>query len=262
MKICVVQQSHNPGRVGENLSKALAFAKQALDGGSEIVLFHEELLVGYVEDPHALAQSVNGEAAQAFERLLRDYEGERKIIYGLTERCGQRYYISAPVVSREGVVANYRKCHLWKQGTPLRDETRLYTPGEGLVTFRHRGFQAGVMICYDGDFPEMARAYARMGCQMLFWMNNRESRGHDDFAQLHSRCNSLIVATSCCCGKDETGAWCSGKSNIVDYDATLLGELADREGILVAEVHPELVQAHREENPLFGGLREDLFYHA
>ena len=45
MKICVVQQSHNPGRVGENLSKALAFAKQALDGGSEIVLFHEELLV-------------------------------------------------------------------------------------------------------------------------------------------------------------------------------------------------------------------------
>src|ERR1051326_2600243 len=46
VKIAVVQQDGNPGQVEANRKKALGFATQALAQHADVILFHEELLVG------------------------------------------------------------------------------------------------------------------------------------------------------------------------------------------------------------------------
>jgi len=256
LRIAVVQQNGNPGRPDENRRKALDFAARALKEGADAILFHEELLVGYSPDLRGLAEPLDGPTTRAFQALLAG--SESRILYGLTERKGEAMYISAPVVSAQGVVANYHKTHLWWKAEGLRHEPTYYTPGDRLVTFDLQGTRCGIMICYDGDFPEMTRSYANLGCSVLFWMNNRGSRGHAEVKDLAYR-NSMIVAASCCCGPDERGHACRGGSNITDADGSLLAEIWDEEGIILADVSPSRALALRAENPWYRGRRPELY---
>jgi len=257
MKIACVQQNHNTGKVEENRDKAVRFAKEALANGAEIILFHEELLIGYHENMKTLAEPEDGETTNAFIKILKGTDA--KIVYGLTEKKGGLYYISAPVVTGGGVIANYHKTHLWWKASGLRDETDYYTPGDSLVCFEHSGHKIGILICYDGDFPEMFRSYAKLGCAMVLWMNNRESRGPDDCCVEAARRNSLFVATTCACGIDESGHACAGDSNIVDYNGKVFGVLSGAEGIIYADVDLSGAPAARENNPLYKGMRSDLY---
>lgn len=254
--LAVVQQNGNPGQVSDNRTKALAFAEAALSQGADIVLFHEELLVGYHHNLRELAEPLNGPTTHAFKELLHGTES--LIIYGLTERDGDDLYISAPVVSQDGVVENYRKTHLWWNAGGLRYEPGFYQPGQRLVTFDYQRQRCGIMICYDGDFPEMTRSYANLGCSMLFWMNNRNSRGHDEVKHLAVG-NSMIMAVSCCCGRDEKGNMCRGGSNVTGPSGQLLTEIWDKEGIIIADVDPDDALVQRQKNPWFVGQRRDLY---
>lgn len=256
IRIAVVQQNGNPGQVEANRSKALVYAKQVLELGADIILFHEELLVGYVDNLVDLAEPLYGPTTIAFQALL--HNSESLILYGLTENDGKDTYISAPVVSKNGVIANYRKTHLWWAASGLRHEPAYYKPGDQLVTFDFKGARCGVMICYDGDFPEMTRAYANLGCSVLFWMNNRNSRGHKEVKDLAYR-NSMIMAVSCCCGADEKAHICRGGSNITAASGECLSEIWDKEGIIIHDVNSGEALNLRGKNPWFKGQRQDLY---
>jgi predicted amidohydrolase len=132
-------------------------------------------------------------------------------------------------------------------------------PGDRLVTFEFKGCRCGIMICYDGDFPEMTRAYANLGCSLLFWLNNRNSRGHAEVRELAAR-NSIVIAAACCCGPNERGEVCRGGSNITDADGSLLAEIWDREGMISAEVSPAKALELRAGNPMYRGQRPELYY--
>ena len=256
VRIAVVQQNSVPGAVQANRAKALAFAEQALGNNADIILFHEELLVGYVENLKELAEEADGPTSRAFQSLLAGTDAS--ILWGLTERAGDRYHIAATLVDASGVRANYRKTHLWWKDQGLRHEPSFYEPGDELVTFDIKGHKSGVMICYDGDFPEMTRAYAALDCRMLFWLNNRGQRGHDEVTSLAGR-NSMIMAVSCVCGKNERGYRCRGGSNITHHDGSLLTEIWDKEGIIYADVNPATVPNARQNNPWYTGRRPDLY---
>jgi predicted amidohydrolase len=259
VRLAVVQQDANPGKVDENRNKAMGFAAQALARRADIILFHEELLVGYVKNLRSLAEPANGVTTQAFQRQLQGTGSV--IIYGLTEKKDDKYYISAVVVSESGVVANYHKTHLFPvlaHPESLRNEPAVYTPGDKLVTFPFKGYLCGLMICFDGDFPEVTRSYANLGCTMLFWMNNRGSRGHAEVSTLAFQ-NSMIIATSCCTGEDESGRHCTGGSNITGPDGELISEIWGSEGVIISGVSPGLVPQIRRENVFFTGQRPDLY---
>ena len=132
VRIAVVQQNGNPGQVSANLEKALHFAEEALNQNADVILFHEELLVAYVENARELAEPADGPTSKAFQELLRGTDA--LVIYGLTEKDHDDYYISAPIVSANGVFDNYRKTHLWWKAEGLRHEPTFFKPGNRLVT--------------------------------------------------------------------------------------------------------------------------------
>jgi predicted amidohydrolase len=258
VRIAVIQQDGNPGQVSANLKKALHAAEKALDQDADVILFHEELLIGYADNARELAEPVNGPTSKAFQDLLQGTDA--LVIYGLTEKDHNDYYISAPIISADGVIDNYRKTHLWWKAEGLRHEPTFYKPGNKLVTFDVKGYKSGIMICYDGDFPEMTRSYANLGCKMLFWMNNRGSRGHAEVKDLAYR-NSMIIPTACCCGLNEIGDHCEGGSNITGAKGELISEIWNKEGVIIADVNPGEVPKIREENPWFTGMRPDLYHY-
>jgi len=262
LRIAVAQMQTVPGDVARNRARALELADEALTHDPDIILFHEELLVGYVDNLAELAEAVDGPTTRAFCSLLAGRGA--KILYGLTERDGETLYIAGTLVGAEGVLANYHKTHLWWKAPGLRHEPTCYQPGDRLVAFDLQGTGAGyptrcgIMICYDGDFPELTRAYADRGSDVVFWLNNRESRGHREVRPL-AEANSIIIASACCCGMNEQGRDCGGGSNITDHDGTLLTEIWYQEGVICADVDPQAAARARMQNPWFVGRRLDLY---
>ncbi|MCE5326160.1 MAG: carbon-nitrogen hydrolase family protein [Planctomycetaceae bacterium] len=256
VKIAVVQMPIIPGEPDINRSKALDLTAQALAGGADIVLLPEGMLMGYTPRMRELAEPVNGPTTQAFQKLLAG--SKAMVLYGLTERANYDFYLSATLVGAGGVMANYRKTHLWWATPGLREEAAHFKPGHHLTTFDVKGFKAGVMICYDGDFPEMTRTYANMGCSMVFWMNNRGTRAHNEVAPL-SLANSMIIAASCPCGKDEAARDCPGACNITGPYGNLLAEIWNDEGVIYADVDGQAALDHRKINPWFRGRRPELY---
>jgi predicted amidohydrolase len=256
IRIAVVQMETVPGAVDKNRAKALAFAAEALKNGADIVLFHEELLVGYATNLQELAEPAYGPTSQAFQSVLAGTQSF--VLWGLTEKDAGTCYIAANLVSASGVQANYRKTHLWWHSAGLRRETSSYKPGNELVTFAVKGHKCGVMICYDGDFPETTRCYANLGCGVLFWLNNRTSRGHNEVCML-ARANSIIMPTACCCGRDELLQNCPGGSNITNHDGTLLTDIWNEEGVIYADVRPDEALQARADNPMYKGRRPDIY---
>ncbi len=261
VRLAVVQQDRVTRDVEKSREKALRFTAQALEHKPDVILLQEALLV---DNGHPgwqrFAETVDGPTTQAFRDLLKGTG--TKVIYGLVETDGQCYYQSAPCVTADGVVTNYRKTHLfgWYGG----QEAALFTPGDRLVTFDVKGHKAGIMICYDGDFPEMARSYANLGCTMLFWMNKRDSRGHEErndgsVVRDLARTNSLIMAVSCGCRPEKQGGFSGGGSNITNHDGELLAEIWGAEGFVCADVEPDTVLPARQNNCWFGPQRRDLY---
>ena len=260
LKIAVVQQEGNPGCLELNRANAYEAAKQALAENADIILFHEEMTLGYSPLVEELAEPVDGETTQGFIQLLQGHDS--CIVYGLSERDGDKYYISAPVVTANGVIANYRKVHLWhcNPTTDLRHEPTIYTAGDRFVTFRWKGAKIGIIICYDGDFHECADVYRRAGCSVVLWMNNRPDCGNGHYVWDHALHNSMYFAVSCCCGPDEKGEHCPGGSNITGYDGKPIVEIWDKPGIIYAEIDPDEALAHRPNNHYVFNRRDDLYY--
>ena len=69
----------------------------------------------------------------------------------------------------------------------------------------------------------------------------------------------MIMATSCCCGRNDTKDLSRGGSNIVNFDGSVLAEVWDNEGVIFADVNPSGVMSAREQNPLFHGQRPELY---
>lgn len=89
--------------------------------------------------------------------------GGAVVVGGFAERGpGGIIYNSAVLVDATGVRALYRKTHLWD------DEAVYFRPGdEPAPVVDTAAGRIGVIICYDLEFPEMTRALALRGAELL-----------------------------------------------------------------------------------------------
>src|SRR5438270_13689380 len=87
---------------------------EAAEKGAELVVFPECALSGYVYNSAAealpAAETVPGETTEQIAGLCREHGVT--VVVGLLERDGDTLYNSAFVAGPEGLIANYRKCHL------------------------------------------------------------------------------------------------------------------------------------------------------
>ncbi len=75
-----------------------------------------------------------------------------------------RIYNVCPIIAPSGAVATQDKLHL----TPTEREQWGFSPGESLHVFETSYGRIGVAICYDVEFPEVARVLAMAGADVLF----------------------------------------------------------------------------------------------
>jgi predicted amidohydrolase len=160
----------------------------AENDNADLVVFPELFLSGYTTSkPEELALDLEGSEVGAITRLAR--ENSTAVIFGAPERASVGVANSAICVDRYGnIVGSYRKTHLFGY------ERDAYVAGNELLIVDLDGVRAGIMICFDVEFPEVARALVKAGANLLVTISANMDpfgRDHDVFATARSLENSV-----------------------------------------------------------------------
>ncbi|WP_395745180.1 carbon-nitrogen hydrolase family protein [Prosthecobacter sp.] len=109
------------------------------------------------------AETVPGPSTEYFGRLAKEHG--LYIVAGLVEREGKVLYNTAALLGPDGtLVGKYRKVTL-----PRGEIEAGITPGHDYPVFDTRFGKVGMMVCYDGFFPEVARALTIKGAEVIAW---------------------------------------------------------------------------------------------
>lgn len=109
------------------------------------------------------AEPIPGPSTDYFASLAKKHG--LYIVAGLLERDGHLIYNVAVLLGPKGsVIGKYRKVSL-----PRGEIEGGVTPGRDYPVFETRFGKVGMMVCYDGFFPEVARELTNRGAEVIAW---------------------------------------------------------------------------------------------
>jgi predicted amidohydrolase len=131
---------------------------------ADLVVLGETLTYYGLNKPFTeVAESVPGPSTNYFGQLAQQHNFY--IVAGLVERAGRLIYNVAVLIGPDGrVVGKYRKVAL-----PRSEIEGGLAPGSEYPVFESRFGKVGMMICYDGFFPEVARQLTNHGAEVIAW---------------------------------------------------------------------------------------------
>lgn len=159
---------------------------------------------------------------------------------------------------REGnEIAEYAKIHLFR----LMDEHLHLEAGDRAGRFALEGVPAGVMICYDIRFPELARKLALGGAKVLFvpaeWPHPRLHHWRTLLQARAIENQMYVVACNRVGTSGETHFF--GHSMIVDPWGEIVAEAGEEETIVRAEIDLGLTDEVRGRIPVFADRRPPIY---
>ncbi len=135
-------------------------AKQKAD---LVVLGETVPSVGVKNQPHEIAEPIPGPTTDYFGELAQQHG--LHIVLSLYERDRHLVYNSAVLLGPDGkLLGKYRKVCL-----PHGEVEKGIAPGHDYPVFETKFGKVGMMICYDGFFPEVARELSNRGAEVIAW---------------------------------------------------------------------------------------------
>ncbi|CAM3574599.1 carbon-nitrogen hydrolase family protein [Kibdelosporangium persicum] len=205
-----------------------------------------------------LAEPENGPMADSVGRIAA--ECGIAIVYGWPEADGDRVYNSVRIVGADGTgLATYRKTHLF--GDIDRSS---FAAGEiGVVQADVDGVTIGLVICYDVEFPELVRAHALRGTELLVvptalmapWSFVAET-----LVPARAFESQLFIAYTNWTGRERELEYC-GLTKVVGPDGRTVAALdaGTADGLLVADLRLPLIAEARAETAYLADRRPELY---
>jgi predicted amidohydrolase len=264
VRIACCQIDPTIGDLAANATVIEAQIRDAVDAGADIIVLPELATSGYMfadaEEARAVALTPTDPAFAKWSAAA----GNSIVIGGFCELGDDgNLYNSAMMVDADGVLACYRKTHLWDR------EKLIFTRGDALppvVKTKHGDI--AVMVCYDIEFAELTRPVAVDGAQLiaapvnwpLFPRPEGEHPGEVITAMSTARTNRVAVA--CCdrAGVERGQAWTEG-SAIVDPNGWIAASAGPGAAIAIADIDLDLARDKMltEHVDLLADRRVDLY---
>jgi predicted amidohydrolase len=229
IRVSLIQFDSVPEQVSRNREQMERLARDAAIQGARWIVFHEGTVCDYTDRLGEFAEGVpDGPSTQQMLALAKELDV--CLSFGLSERDGERYYITQVFVGPQGLIHRYRKTWLWRSPEDLgyRNEWVRYDPGTGPELFEVDGVSVSCFICADGNSQRCLNRLHDLHPQIVFHPNNRKSLGD---SEEYSRRAQAIGAPLLV--PNRTGqSWmhaCDGGSMIVASDGAVLAR-ANREG--------------------------------
>ncbi|MEN9062694.1 carbon-nitrogen hydrolase family protein [Ponticoccus litoralis] len=175
----LVQFDVAPLDPARNFARMAEFIRAEAAAGADLILFPELSNTGYVEPlmpggpfvsavPHygealcAACAEPGGKEIAALAALAAELKVTLVAGLGLRDaRLAGVIHNASVLITPEGVAGHYVKTHQWQT------EKLYFTPGDALPVFPALGTRLGMQICYDIRFPEVTRALAAQGADIV-----------------------------------------------------------------------------------------------
>jgi predicted amidohydrolase len=166
-KVRLATVHFRPAEGSTNQEKCELFAPMIAEAAAQkadLVVLPETLtLYGRGKQYVECAEPIPGPSTRYFAKLAKQHD--LYIVAGLLERDGHLVYNVAILIGPDGgIVGKYRKTTL-----PRSEIEGGVTPGNELPVFDTRFGKLGMMVCYDGFFPEVARELSNRGAEIIAW---------------------------------------------------------------------------------------------
>ncbi len=143
------------------------FAPLIADAGrlrADLVVLGETVpSAGVNADLTDIAEAIPGPSTEYFGSLAKEYR--LHIVLSLYERDSHLIYNTAVLLGPDGnLIGKYRKVSL-----PPGEAAKGVAPGKEYPVFDTAIGKVGMMVCYDGFFPEVARELTKNGAEVIAW---------------------------------------------------------------------------------------------
>ncbi|GAB3696354.1 carbon-nitrogen hydrolase family protein [Saccharopolyspora tripterygii] len=260
LTVALDQGPLEPHTPQEALRRLDEIARRAAAGGARLLVCPELSISGYNigADIERVAEPASGPVGERVRAIAM--ENGIAIVYGHPERDGDAVHNTAFLVSPTGeLLAAYRKTHLYGEM-----EQAHFRPGAvPVVQATLDGVRVGLLICYDIEFPEPARAHALAGTEFLVVptaLLPPEDVVAETLVPARAYENQMHVAYVDRCGTEADLSYL-GKSCLIAPDGTELARAGSSEELLFARVDPTATTAARRVNTQLAERRPDLYGH-
>ncbi len=231
--------------VAANLARCARYLRDCVAAtGADLVVLPEAASTGFTpgcppEVLWDLVSEIPGPVTEPIAAAARDLGVH--VVFGSYERGPVRgeVYNTAVLLGPDGsVLGRYHKTHVFHgEG---RADGGWVTPGERAVVVDTELGRIGLIICFDGDYQELARIEAVLGAQVIarpsallrsadIWELTNRARAYD---------NHVYLIGANATGADPAGVLYFGNSMIVTPIAEVVARAASHEGWVSARLDP------------------------
>ena len=166
MNLAVAQFQPKDGDKAYNLSVIRNLSEKAKLKGADAISFHEMSITAYtftkdlsLEQLTDLAEEVpHGSSTQELIAIATEFD--MPILAGLVENEDDKIYNTYICVTKNGVIAKFRKLHPFI--------SQYMSAGNEYCVFDLLGWKCGILICYDNNVIENVRATVILGAELIF----------------------------------------------------------------------------------------------
>jgi predicted amidohydrolase len=259
MLVGVAQIDPKLGELQANRERCVSLLEEAAGRGCELLVFPECASSGYMfesaEEAMPCAEAIPG---GPFVGALEEACARLGVhaASGMLEREGDTLYNAAVLVGPDGLIGRYRKSHL-----PYLGVDRFVARGDEVCVLDTDLGRVGLEICYDIRFPELTRAIALGGAELIAHPTNWPVAGRfnaEVLTRARSQENRVFLLSANRVGTERWATFC-GWSQICDVNGDRLAEAGETgEALLLAEIDLEEARS-KELNPIPGTHEMDLF---
>jgi predicted amidohydrolase len=240
----------SPATVAANCAKAADWLRRCVSAtGAELVVLPETASTGFVTGTSAeelwdVVSEVPGPVTEPIQEAARELGVH--VVWGTYERGPQRGVVlnAAVLIGPDGdVLGVYRKTHPF--AGERCDRGGWVTAGDEVCVVETELGRIGMIICFDGDYPELSRITAVRGAEVIarpsallrsadLWELTNRARAYD---------NHVYVVGANATGIDPGGTIYFGNSMVVTPIAEVVARAASHEGWVAAKLDPSTALA-------------------
>lgn len=250
----------------ETMEKARRMVARAARDGANIVCLPEMFNCPYSSEYFRKYAAPGHEAAvEAMSGWARE-NGVILVGGSVPELEGERIYNTCFVFDQQGrQIAKHRKIHLFDVDLPgMRfKESNTFSPGEDICVFDTSYGKMGAAVCFDVRFPELFRAMANRGAQVIFLpaqFNMSTGPRHWEMSLRSRAVDNQVFFVGAAAARCQGFSYeCWGHSLIIDPLGELLASCDETEQIISAQIDLDYIPQVRRQLPTSQHLRRDVY---
>ena len=230
---------------------------------ADIYIFGEYFLSGdrCKDEFRDLAEPLNGPSVKFLKKIAKNKQCY--IIFGMPtkdDKVDGLIYNTSVLIHPNGTVDAYKKWFLPTAG-PF-EEKIFFDQGEELSVFSTTFGKIGLLICYDLNFPEVAKALTLQGAELLVCISASPSitqRYFETLLPARALENTVFVAYVNLAGNQEDLIYWAGSQVYDPLGNLIIKAPYFKESIITCDIHLKQLEVARARRPVLRDIRPEIY---